>query len=729
MKLKLLNLIKPVLTLCLTTIMVLGGWLVLNKDNQVHAASVSHNKIAGTDVVLSVGLGLGYNYPADPVGMSHYVINGQDAFCVEPHDFKFAGNYITSDTPNGYDKKYLSKIVYYGWDTSSKSEKDYFVTQLILWDEVMNTLHIGANVNGQSTTYTHGSWTASYHGTDYSKGSSAYQQAKAEVMAKVNGKVNLDKTTLELRVGQSETVTDTNGVLARLVLRENSANVDVQHNGNQLVITGRSDSVDGTISFKPTTQSYDDNGLSTIFYSGQGGQDLATFKLQDPDRTRISITMKKTGKIRLLKVDAETNQPLANVVFKFSPNPQLLGASTHTTDENGVTELTLEPGEYYYREEVALDGYVRVGEIKKVVVELDKTIEIKEANHKAKGQIVIEKHDSLTNDKLPNATFVIKNDKGQEVDKITTNQQGSAISKPLSLGIYTVQELEAPQGYLKTPEVFKVELKYQGQEVALVSKTLTVINDPVPTLETQVEFKLLAPEVFTTGKIEFVDYNNMCNLIENQEYTVVGHLIYNGEPLRDKDGNLIESKATFVATSSCMKVPNKFVVDTDIFQQGKTVVFEDLYKDGIKVSYHHDPNDNQQTVYMTKVIVKKVDSNDHSKVLKEAEFTIYQNGVAITTLKTDENGLASILLPQGDYEVKETKAPQGYKVSEQVIKFTVGENTENHEYTIVAPNELLPDDKLVYTGAESALLTNLMSLATFITGSGFVFNGVRKREE
>ena len=74
--------------------------------------------------------------------------------------------------------------------------------------------------------------------------------------------------------------------------------------------------------------------------------------------------------------------------------------------------------------------------------------------------------------------------------------------------------------------------------------------------------------------------------------------------------------------------------------------------------------------------VRKVDYYDHKSILKEAEFTLYSDAEcteAIKTEKTDpKDGVASFdgLLYQTVY-VKETKAPAGYQLSDEVVKVTI----------------------------------------------------------
>lgn len=116
--------------------------------------------------------------------------------------------------------------------------------------------------------------------------------------------------------------------------------------------------------------------------------------------------------------------------------------------------------------------------------------------------------------------------------------------------------------------------------------------------------------------------------------------------------------------------------------------------------------------------VHKVDSLDNDKVLKDAEFTLYDE--TMTELKvasTNEKGIAEFYnVKNGTYWIKETKAPKGYKLKSDLISVEIDENYNGQKlFEIIIDNELLPS---IQTGDEAMIegykIFGLISLVVLI---------------
>ncbi|MFV1456805.1 SpaA isopeptide-forming pilin-related protein [Bacillus mycoides] len=189
------------------------------------------------------------------------------------------------------------------------------------------------------------------------------------------------------------------------------------------------------------------------------------------------------GHVQLLKVDAENaEKKLVGVTFLLQ-NSEGKTVSEHTTDENGLIKVENLPfGSYTFVEKKTLENYVLAKEpIPFEITEHGKTIELVATNKLITGELELTKVDIADgNNKLPNAEFTILNEKGEEVVKGKTNEQGIATFK-LPYGKYTYKETQAPEGYVLHEETFSFEIKEEGE---IIKHTVKNVKKPVPTPET-----------------------------------------------------------------------------------------------------------------------------------------------------------------------------------------------------------------------------------------------------
>ena len=181
----------------------------------------------------------------------------------------------------------------------------------------------------------------------------------------------------------------------------------------------------------------------------------------------LHITEQRTnalakGSIEILKVDAETRQPLAGVVYRlFDANGNKIADGT--TDGNGkVTFSDLKPGKYAYQEISTVSGYL----LDNTRYEFSLTsenlhVKVTRENMPTKGSLTIRKIDA-TGGPLAGAELLLETSTdGQswtEIGKATTDSTGAAKWEELKLGAkYRVTEVKAPAGYTLLPEPVSVD--------------------------------------------------------------------------------------------------------------------------------------------------------------------------------------------------------------------------------------------------------------------------------
>ncbi len=289
-------------------------------------------------------------------------LQGRYVFCIESGVLTDTGNVYTSEPYTAEERHTLSKIAYYGYTTTSKSDYDYVVTQLMIWE------HLGDKLIS----------------TDIPN----YQGRKAEIMSLINKHdvvPSWSEQTHIVEAGSTLTISDTNKVLKDMHIVSNTTGAVVSIDGNSLVVKADSNSVDGVI----TLQKFPQSDIGTpIVYKSPGKQTLAEFNLEANVSASINIDVEHFGDIEVTKIDEDSGEPIKGTVIGFEHNgvKELV-----ETDTNGTASLThiKEDTKVIITEEVASDGYYNNGNQREVIIEGNKVIDILLTNKVQQGQLNI----------------------------------------------------------------------------------------------------------------------------------------------------------------------------------------------------------------------------------------------------------------------------------------------------------------------------------------------------
>lgn len=445
------------------------------------AASVNYEKIGNYVSTWNVASLGGLHWTDEGVFMIK--ADNQAAFCIEHGVLLNGGSGFEPSELNSAEKERLSLISYYGYQISPTME-DYGITQNIIWEEFGDTLLSTQLPN--------------------------YANRKNEILTKVAShkiKPSFANQNITLNVGDSITLTDTNNVLSKYGnLLENSANLQIEKNGDTLKLTATASSKEsGKLQYSMVPK--DQVGQSFI-YKKPGEQTVATFKLSNAGEMNLAIKVNLNGNVKLKKVDEDTGKAVPNTKMKFEYNGQ---TKEIVTDTNGLAQIDgLKAGTKVKITEVtASNGFVNKGESKEITIEPNKTIEVVFGNKAQQGVLKLKKtgqkattvtttdsdygklHD-ITFDYVPLAdvTFTIKAredikvgdyvhaKKGSVVATVKTDANGELVNMPkLYLGKYEAIETAAPAGYLMNTTPLPFEFTYEGQNVELVSQSLEAKND------------------------------------------------------------------------------------------------------------------------------------------------------------------------------------------------------------------------------------------------------------
>lgn len=400
-------------------------------------------------------------------------------------------------------------------------------------------------------------------------------------------------------------------------------------------------------------------------------------------------------KLRLVKVDADTNQPLANVAFILKG--KYGGTHSLITGSNGITDtISLAPGEYTLSEVAAAEGYaiplngwgftVKEGTVQQVTNTSEVTewsfndglLTLTLKNSRIYGGLTIEKTDGKDGSALAGAEFTvagsddtpltfIKNNGRYEAaagegasSTIATDANGKAYITGLKFGNYAVTETKAPEGYVLKGDRHSIAISRQQTEV-----TLRLKND-----KAMYKVTAIKQDADENGKLlvgaEFMLYS--------MEGAVVAKAVtgYDGTAVFE----VPEGKYKLVET----RAPAGYQLSGDFVREITVNAMQ-----GAVGEFKYTFN-NEKTSYS--VEIHKHDSEDKQKKLAGAEFAVTDSRGFTKTVTTDASGKASITeLPYDDYTIREIKAPKGYALSDKEYSVKKTELLHGSPVVIEAANK------------------------------------------
>lgn len=370
----------------------------------------------------------------------------------------------------------------------------------------------------------------------------------------------------------------------------------------------------------------------------------------------IFFNQSKPG-ISIKKIDAETKDVLPGAVFEVK---KIGGAfiKEFTTDINGDIQLTdLEPGSYAVTEKKAPEGYIADDAVRVFEAVPDGSATLVFTNIK-KPNLTVHKIDERTGEALEGAVIRITNLSGSQSFDRTTGKDGKIVLEGLAEGIYTVQEIAAPEGYLLNNELYHIELK-DGDK-----NSITIRNYKKPSLTIR-KYDSLTDKPMKDTKFEvYLDTTLIGTYTTNADGEI--HLYdlklgtYTIKEIATDDDHIVNS------------TPQSIEIKKD---SGENAVLVFL---------------NDQKPYMRLV---KLDSETMDP-LPNAVFKFKKvGGTFEKEYTTNEDGEIKLEnLETGSYTVTEVKAPDGYLIddSERIV------NVEGNEYaTFVFTNTEKPSIKIL----------------------------------
>lgn len=435
-----------------------------------------------------------------------------------------------------------------------------------------------------------------------------------------------------------------------------------------------------------------------------------------------------TNQISITKVDADTNEVLANAKFNIlNSNNQIVKTFTTTKEAYLLDKLAV--GKYYLEEIEAPSGYVLNKE--KVAFEVTATTNNLQVVFKnKKNGLKLGKIDATTKEYLAGAKMKLTDSDGKTVKEFTSESNLTTITG-LKVGTYYLEEIEAPNGYIKNTTKNKIVITNTSDEV-----TSTIENKKIKVSLSKVDadtnkqiagvlFELLDSSknvigTFTTTDTK-TDISSLKALKEGDYYlreksTKDGYVLDNSlhkftinssnydftitlkNKLNEVRLGKIDAKTKKYIKGATLKLssvtyndfePVTFVSEENAtsikgLKAGKYILEEVKAPDGYVTSnskiYFDVTSSGEVKTETIKNDILSISINNKKVTVnanKGYSFTIYNSdGTKVEELTIKDSSVTSKELSNGNYYLKETKTPDSVVLNSNLVYFTIDDNKE-----------------------------------------------------
>lgn len=489
--------------------------------------------------------------------------------------------------------------------------------------------------------------------------------------------------------------------------------------------------------------------------------------------------------IEIVKKDAETGKiiPAAGIGFKVRNTDtgeyivQHINYPTPTDIDTYYTDITgklmmpekLPYGNYEIIEQCTAYGYVLDSAPIAFKVDGEKTIvTVEKFNMPQKGIIRISKSgeiffSAVETDSVYSLVFADKNlagatyeitaaediitpdgtlryAKGTVVDTVTTDENGSAASKPLYLGKYSVRETKAPYGMVLNGTPKTVELTYAGETVEVTETAAEFYNER-------------QKAALSLAKILGMD--KTFGIGDNGEILSVQFGLYAAEDLFAADGSVIP-KNGLLEVANCNENGN-IAFKTDIPVGAKLYVKEIatdshyiLSDEKYPVTFEYAGQDTalveikanggeaiKNDILYGSVKGLKID-RETEKPIVGAKFGLFRSAEteftaenALLIVESGEDGIFVFEnVPYGNWLIKELQPAYGYLENNEIYPVRISENGQTVGITVV--NDRIPEieTKATVNGEKTATaegditIEDTVSYKHLIPGKAYTVKGI-----
>ena len=626
--------------------------------------------------------------------------NGTLVYCVSNIDTEAPGGKTISLVGEITDKG-LSYILTHGYPNNSftgNGLKDYYITQAAIWEYFDETR--GSN-NWGKTSFT--SSDTGMKGYVYQLVTAAKKANTSEVSSEsinfsvknknmgLSGKYyvsNPIKVTLE-GTADEYTVSLTSAPKNTIIKSVSGEEKTTFKNGEEFKVyvpatVTKSGSVKLSVKTTVThTKTYE-------YSANQGKLQNIGLIVTENDELENNLTLKYTvvqTKLSISKQDVTSQKELPGATLVLADKDGNTIETWVSTDEPHYIE-GLNPGTYVLSETIAPKDYKLTTSTIEFTLERDGNVKtVVMYNEKLEPtKLKISKQDVTSKEELPGATLELKDSKGKLVETWVSGDKPHYI-EGLEPGEYTLTETIAPKDYKLTSSTITFKLERNGKV-----KTVVMYNELLTKLKISKQ-DITSKEELPGATLVIKDSNG--KIIDKWVSSDKPHYI---EGLEPGEYTLTETIAPegYVLSSSTIK----FNLESN--GKVKTVVMYNAKEEITRLSISKQD------------ITSKEELPGATLELRDKDGVIVDSWVSETTPHFIEG------LEPGEYTLTETIAPDGYKLSEETIKFTL--ERDGNVKTVVMYNEQY---SVPITDLNIKTSIVIGAALLMILGSGMVFYAKR----
>ncbi|MED2866486.1 SpaA isopeptide-forming pilin-related protein [Bacillus thuringiensis] len=396
--------------------------------------------------------------------------------------------------------------------------------------------------------------------------------------------------------------------------------------------------------------------------------DSVSFEITKGMTTVLSLKVENEqldkGSVEITKVDKDNKKALKGVVFEVQDEAGTVVKEVKT-DKDGKAKISdLSVGKYKLVEKESLPGYKKLTDpvLFEIQNGMTEVLSLKIENEMVDtGNVEITKIDKDNKAPLAGVTFIVQDEKGNEVTKVTTDKDGKANVSDLPVGKYELVEVESLPGYKKLEKPVSFEIKKGMTEVL----SLKVEN-----------------EMVDTGNVEITK-------IDKDSKTPLENVVFE---VRDSKGKVVAKVTTDKegkANVSDLPIGKYELVEVEtpagykLLEKPVSFEIEKGRVTALKLTVENELVDTGN------VEITKVDK-ENKDALADAVFEIQDAaGQVVAKITTDKKGQAQVTnLSVGTYKLVEVKAPKGYKQLVDPITFQI-EKGMTKSLALTVENEML----------------------------------------